>query len=112
MAEGVKQYKDLTLVFENSGSCPFKVSTDMPGSTMQVRRTIQLPATSGRATKTFPFDDGGQALLEGKLIKYRAEPSGVLKLYTGSFVRFRVIGEYIDGTVGEVWETQELIIGV
>ncbi len=105
--EGVNQFKDLTLIFENSAACAFYVYTDMPGGSMDLRRTIQLPVTTTRTEKTFPFDAAGAGLVDGKLIRYKASPTGVLKLY-GGFVRWRRIGEYIDGTVGEIWETQEI----
>jgi hypothetical protein len=107
MAEGVCQFKDLTLVFENSAACSLNVYTDMPGGVVQARRSLTLPVTTTRTEKTFPFDDQNQGLVDGKLIKFKAAPAGVLKLYSG-FVRFRRIGEYIDGTVGEIWETQEI----
>jgi hypothetical protein len=109
MAEGVNQYKDLTLIFENTVACPFKVFTDMPGLVVTLRRTLTIPATTTRMERTFPFDDAGQGLVDGKLIKYGAYPTGVLKIYSG-FVRFRRIGEYIDGTLGEIWETQEITL--
>jgi hypothetical protein len=108
MAEGVNDFKDLTLVFENSATCPLVVLTDMPGGVMGAGGsvTINLPVTTVRTEKTFPFDTGA-SLLEGKLIKFTATPAGVLKIYSG-FVRFRRIGEYIDGTQGDRWQTLEL----
>lgn len=105
--EGVNQFKDVTLIFENSAACPFYVYTDMPGSAIALRRTIALPVTTTRMERTFPLDAAGVGLVDGKLIKYGAAPAGVLKLYAG-YVRFRRIGEYIDGTLGEIWETQEI----
>lgn len=106
MAEGVNDFKDVTLVFENSASCSLVFVTDMPGGVLGSggSRTIPLPVTTARTEKTFPFDSNGQGLLEGKLIQPTATPTGVLKLYSG-FVRFRRIGEYIDGTQGEIWQT-------
>lgn len=109
MAEGVNQYKDLTLIFENTVAFPFKIYTDMPGRDVALRRTIIIPVTVTREEITFPFDGVAASLVDGKLIKYRAEPTGVFKLYAG-FVRFRRIGEYIDGTMGEIWETQEITL--
>lgn len=105
--EGVNQFKDLTLVFENSATGYLQVWTDLPGGTMAVRRTLTLPTTTARAERTFPFDDYGQGLIEGRLIKFKALPAGTLKLYAG-FVRFRRVGTYIDGTAQEIWETQEI----
>ena len=49
---------------------------------------------------------------EGTLYKLRAAPpnNAVLKLY-GGYLRARLIGEYIDGSVGDIWETQEMGLG-
>lgn len=109
MAEQVKEFKDLTLVFDNTIACPFTVLTDMPGGTMALRRTLTIPVTTGRIERTFPFDSValGSALVDGKLIQFLASPTGALKIYSG-FVRFRMVGEYVDGTLGEVWQTQPL----
>lgn len=115
--EGVNQYKDLTLTYEGTAGGTFTIKTDMPGSTLALRRTITLPPTSAgvRATKTFPLDSatlygGDGKLLEGKLIVYRAESTGAVILYEG-FVRFRRVGVYVDGASGDVWETQPLSLG-
>ena len=109
MSEGVCAFKDITLVFENSVSAaPLLIYTDMPGGVMGLERTISIPVTTARKELTWPLDIGG-ALLFGKLIQYKATPSGVLILYSG-FVRFRRIGEYIDGTQGDIWETQPITL--
>lgn len=105
MAEGVRQHKDLTLVFEAPSGGTFKVYTDMPGGVMVLGRTLTLPTTTTRKEMTWPLDN--PSLLEGKLIKYRCETSGIVRLFSGS-IRFRKVGTYIDGTQGEVWESQEL----
>lgn len=108
MAEAVTQYKDLTLQYDAPSGATFKISTDMPGATMTLRRTIAVDVTVGRQTRTWPLDlvaDGG--LLEGKMAKYRLESSDVVRLYAG-WIRFRRLGVYIDGARGDVWETQEL----
>ena len=103
--EDVKQFKDLTLTYEGSSGGTFYVSTDLPGGTIALRRTISLPAAGSRVTKTFPLDD--PSLLEGKLIQHKATSAGSLILYSG-FVRFRRVGTYIDGAAGDKWETQPL----
>ena len=109
--EGVKQFKDLTLTYEGSSGGTFYVSTDLPGGTITVRRTITLPAASSRVTKTFPLDStdhGGDGdLLEGKLIQHKVTSTAALILYEGS-VRCRKVGTYIDGSAGDYWETQPL----
>jgi hypothetical protein len=109
VAENVKQFKDLTLTYYAPSGGTFFIQTDMPGATLAVRRTINLPATSGlRQTLTFPLDS--PALLEGKLIQYKITSNGTVIPYSG-FVRFRVVGTYIDGASGDVWETQPMSIG-
>jgi len=105
MAENVKQFKDVTITFEAPSGGTFKVYTDMPGGVMTLGRVITLPTTTSRTEKTFPLDN--PTLLEGKLIQFRCESGGIVRLLGGS-IRFRKIGTYIDGTVGEVWQTQEL----
>lgn len=109
MAEGVNQFKDVTLVFENRAACTLNFVTDMPGGVLGVggSRSFNLPVTTQRTEKTFPFDAGGSGLLEGKLILPTATPSGVFILYSG-FVRWRRIGEYIDGTQQEIWQTMPI----
>ena len=109
--EGVKQCKDITLTYEGSSGGTFYVSTDLPGGTISVRRTITLAASSGRVTETYPLDStdhgGDGELLEGKLIQYKAESTAALILYEG-FIRVRKVGTYIDGAAGDTWETQPL----
>ena len=108
MADAVTQFKDVTLIYDAPNGATYKLSTDMPGSSMALRRTVTVPATTTRETRTFPLDklvDGG--LLEGKMIRHRLESPGVVRLYNG-WIRFRRLGVYIDGGFGDVWETQEL----
>lgn len=113
--EGVNQYKDITLVWEADAAATFTISTDLPGGAMAARRTITLPASGAqRIERTFPLDTtlhgGDGKLLEGRLIQYKAAPAGKLILYSG-FVRVRRVGTYVDGTAGEIWETQPISLG-
>jgi hypothetical protein len=109
MAEGVRQYKDVTLTYSAPAGGLLYVTTDMPGGTLTLRRTIALPVTTGlRETKTFPLDN--PSLLEGKLIQWKITSGGTVIPYSG-FVRFRPVGTYIDGASGDVWETQPLGLG-
>ena len=102
MAEGVNQYKDITLTYYAPQGGTLTVKTDMPGGQLSLRRTITLPSTgTDRETYTFPLDD--PSLLEGKLFAPKVTSNGVVILYEG-FVRLRKVGEYIDGSMGEVWE--------
>lgn len=105
--EGVKQFKDITLVYYAPSGASLEIETDLPGDAMSVRRTIALPAvTADRKSDTFPLEQTG-ALLEGKLIQFRVTSAGTVILYEGS-IRFRPVGEYIDGAGSEIWETQPL----
>jgi hypothetical protein len=108
--EGVCQIKDITLTWWSDASASFKIYTDLPTGTLALNRTLSLsvPSTGDRETQTFPLDTSG--LLEGRLIKYRAEPTGELILF-GGFIRFRRIGVYVNGALGDVWETQPLALG-
>ncbi len=103
--EGMKQWKDLTLVYETSAGHDGSLQVTPEGGST---KTIPLPATTGRATQTFPLDTGG-ALMEGKSIVVKVTPSvtagSKLILYEGS-VRLRQVGEYL--ATGEFWETQPL----
>jgi len=107
--EGVNQFKDLTLTYYAPSGATFEISTDLPGGSLGVRRTIALLATVGeRETDTFPLDN--PSLLEGRLIKYKVTSAGPVILYEG-FIRFRRVGTYIDGAAGDKWETQPLSLG-
>lgn len=109
MAEGITQFKDLTLAYYGPSGGTLQAYTDMPGGVLSLRRTITLPATTGeREQRTFPLDS--PSLMEGKLVKWKAGSTGTLILYDGS-VRARKVGLYIDGAAGEVWETQPLNLG-
>lgn len=108
--ENVNEFKDLTLVFENTVACSFQLLTDMPSGSMAVRRTVTIPVTSTRTEQTFPLDYSGLGLMDGKLIQFSVAPTGALKLISGS-IRFRRIGEYINGVLGDIWQTQAIALG-
>jgi hypothetical protein len=107
VAENVKQFKDVTLTYYAPNGGTFEIETDMPGSAFALRRTITLDTvTDDRKTQTWPLDD--PSLLEGKLFKPKISSTGVVILYSG-FVRARLVGEYIDGGAGDVWEPQPIV---
>jgi hypothetical protein len=104
----VKELKDIELFYASTVDTTVTVSTDMPGGTVAVRKTLNFPNTSGtRKTLTLPLD------IEGTLFKVRAAPglSGIAKLF-GGIVRARAIGVYLDGANGEFWESQEQGVGI
>jgi hypothetical protein len=116
VAEGVKQFKDFTITYSSSVLFVLDVYTDLPGGTLTLARTFSLASTGSTTTRktiTIPFDATPATVLEGKLIKFKisaATPAGAAILYEAS-VRVRVIGEYLDGSAGDIWETQPLSLG-
>lgn len=113
MAEGVKEIKDVTLVWEATGaSGVFTLNTDMPGGTITSRRQFTLATTSARKEETIPCDVAGPGSIVGKQVQFRVDPGvgGVLKLYSGK-IRFRTIGVYLDGTLGDTWISQPMTLG-
>jgi hypothetical protein len=110
--ERVKQFKDLELEYDMVSGGTLKVYTDMPGTPMALKRTMNIPVSVGTRTYVFPLDqatDGG--ILEGTLIKFRIESPGIVRLF-GGVVRVRPIGTYFNGANGEIWETLELALGI
>lgn len=103
----VSELKDLTLVASISGTATLVIRTDLPGNVMADRKTVTLTATSGRETKNITLDG-----IRGKQVQFKVTPAsgGTVELYSGSF-RFRPIGEYLDGTSGDYWETQPMALG-
>lgn len=110
----VKEVKDLVLVYESDGAGTVYWLTDMPGGAMAVRKTIdgssncKIQDTNGkRETVRIPLDG-----IEGQLHQLKVVPGSttMLKLFEG-FIRYRVIGVFVDGHCGEIFETPELSFG-
>jgi len=108
--ERVKQFKDVTIDYDAVSGATLLVYTDMPGAAMAQRKSISLPSTSTRVTKSHGLDTDG-VLPEGTLIRFKITSTGVVRLY-GGVVRLRPIGVYFDGANGEFWETTEMGFGV
>ncbi len=107
--ERVKQFKDLTIHYRGSAAT-FKFYSDLPGGSMAVRRTLDIPASSAdHGTHTLLLDNPDY--VEGNLFYPWIKPTGEFRLF-GGVIRFRVIGVYMDGSKGEFWETQPLGLGV
>ncbi len=109
--ERVKQFKDLEFSYDAPNGMTVKVYTDMPGSTMALRKTLSYPATTGRQTKVMPLDQPAGVYVEGTLYRIEVTSTGVVRLF-GGILRARPIGVYLDGGNGEIWQTQELGIGI
>lgn len=109
MAEGIKQIKDVTVVYSATGADGFLwVGTDMPNGPVQTRFAGALTAGSGRQTAHFDLETSGD--VHGKLVQFTAGPQagGVLQLFSGK-IRFRTIGVYLIS--GELWKSQPMTLG-
>jgi hypothetical protein len=116
----VAQFKELSLEYVSpSGASTFKFFTDMPGNALALRFTGSLPQTNPGhypETTTFSLVDGNGAPLEGTLYYPRVEPfatsaNGGTQLRSG-VVFIRPIGVYLDGSLGEFFETMPISVGV
>lgn len=105
----VKDFKDVTLEYEaTAANATLKVYVDLGAGLAVAAKTLTLVQTTQRTQTKLALDG-----VEGRLVKFRIDPpaAGVVRAFGGS-VRFRTVGEYIDGNNGEIWETQELGIGI
>jgi hypothetical protein len=114
----VAQFKEVSLEYVSpTAAGSFKLFTDMPGNHLADRTGVKvLPATNADKTPntiTFPLVDGNGAPLEGTLYYPRVDPpaSGALQL-RGGVIWMRPIGVYLDGTLGEFFETLPIPVGV
>lgn len=101
----VKEFKDIEISYDAPSGFTLTFYTDMPGSTLALRKTISFPASTGRRTYTAPLDG-----VEGTLYYVSAASSGTVRLFWG-VLRCRGIGVYFDGTQSEIWRTQPQPIG-
>jgi len=105
----MNQFKDLTLHYDAPAGFTFKIYANAGAAAATLARTLIFPASTGQRPHTLPLDN--PTVLEAVLLKYRAESTGIVRLFAG-VIRFRPIGVYFDGANGEVWETQELGFGI
>jgi hypothetical protein len=114
----VAQFKEISVEYiSTAGPGTLKFFTDLPGNHL-TERTGGKTLTATNADKspntiTFPLVDNAGAPLEGTLYYPRVEPPsyGALQLRSG-VVWMRPIGVYLDGTLGEFFETQPISVGV
>jgi hypothetical protein len=115
----VAQFREMSIEYVSpSGDSTAKFFTDMPGNQLALRVTGTLPQSNADhtpRTTTIPLVDGNGAPLEGTLYYPRVEPyvtsgSGGTQLRSG-VVYMRAIGVYLDGTLGEFFETLPIGIG-
>jgi hypothetical protein len=116
----VAQFKEVSLEYVSpSGASTFTFKTDMPGNEIATRFTGTMPQTGPGhypETTTFSLVDGNGAPLEGTLYVPRVDPfatsgSGGTQLRSG-VVYLRPIGVYLDGSLGEFFETMPISVGV
>lgn len=116
----VAQFKECSLEYVSpSGASSFTFKTDMPGGQIATRLTEPLPQTaSDRSprTTTVSLVDGNGAPLEGTLYVTRVDPFatsalGGTQLRSGC-IFLRPIGVYLDGSLGEFFETMPISVGV
>jgi hypothetical protein len=107
----VGQYKEISFTYQCTGTAKFQFYTDLPGGVLAARLGSGwvLPSTAGiRTTYTVPLDG-----IEGTIYKPRWTPdAGTHDLIILSAVLMnRSVGVYLDGALGEFWETQPIAIG-
>lgn len=107
----VAEFKEMSLAYSSNGASVAQFYTDMPGGALAARKGagVSMPSTAAtRKTLTIPLDG-----IEGTLFYPEVTPGAAtqVKLFEGT-VWLRPIGVYIDGMLGEVWNTQPLAVGV
>lgn len=117
----VGQFKEVSIEYVSpSGASTFRFFTDMPGNHLADRTGAKvLPQTNedhSPNTTTIPLVDSKGAPLEGTLYYPRVDPfptseKGGTQLRSG-VVWVRTIGCYLDGTLGEFFDTLPIPIGV
>lgn len=108
--QGVTQFKDVTLEYASTAAFTVNVLTDMPGDALGIRKTLTFPSTGSTVSRnkiTLPLDG-----IEGKLIKFAGTvpAGGAVVLFRGSY-QARIVGTYLDGTRGDIWEVGPLSPG-
>lgn len=114
----VAQFKEISVQYVSTTAAgTLKFFTDYPGNHLAERTGGKtLPATNADQTPntiTYPLVDSGGAPLTGTLYYPRVEPpsNGTLQLRSG-VVWVRPIGVFLDGSLGEFFETLPIPIGV
>jgi hypothetical protein len=102
--------KEATLEYQSNGVATFQLYTDMPGGTLAARlgAGVTLPSTSNtRKTITIPLDN-----IQGTEYYPLITPGGSTQIILlAGKIWLRPIGVYLDGTLGEIWQTQPIAVG-
>lgn len=114
----VFDFKEITLEYSSNGAAVFQFYTDMPGGTLAIRLPLGAPASGGyalpstggigaRKTITIPLDG-----IQGTEYYPIFTPANTTQLILLSAKIFlRPIGVYLDGSLGEIWQTQPIAVG-
>lgn len=89
------------------GPATLEVWSDLPGGDVTSRFTQAIAQTGGREIVELVF----ATPVDGKLLRYRITSDFEFAVY-GFRASGLLIGVYLDGAQGEVWDTQPLAIGV
>lgn len=107
--ERVKEVDYLEMYLTASGQALRRTfSSDLPGSILVSRQDTNFQAPNGRGNVRFRLP----ASVDGRNFRLTADdsPSGATFQVHQMRARMRVIGEYIDGTIGEYYESPEFSV--
>lgn len=106
----VAEFKEVTLQYQSNGAATFNWFTDMPGAALAARLgagTALADTASTRKTRTIPLDG-----IEGTEFYPQITPGVATQLRLFSMSAWiRPIGVYVDGSIGEVWNTPPISVG-
>jgi hypothetical protein len=106
--ERVKELSELELDIDAGGAVTWYLFADKPGTAMTQRDTGAIAATTGRQMLRIPLD----ANIQGRLARLALRcDAATFRLY-GARIRVLPIGEYVDNSAGEVFETLPINVGV
>ena len=112
----VSEFKEVTFQYQSNGLSTIQMYTDMPGGSLAIRLPQSAPNNVGitipssnnlRVPYTVPLDG-----IEGGEFYFKFTPSATtqLRLFSSS-VKMRMIGVYLDGSIGEFWSTTPMALG-
>lgn len=101
----VKQLEELEFELEASEQLDWKVYSDMPGGDLTLKAAAPLISPATRKTSNIYLTTP----VEGKRLRITIGSVGDFRLYSGR-ARIKPIGEYIDGALGDFWDSGELML--
>jgi hypothetical protein len=104
--EQVSQCDYVELAATGSGQAgTLTLYSDLPGSLLAEQETPAIVIPNGRGNVRQRLS----SILEGRNLRFRASSGSPFQLHAIR-IRQRVVGEYIDGTIGEYWESPEFSV--